>query len=93
MARTTARCSSLLASSETLPEALDLAEQRGQVRREPMDYRGYSDHRPDLTLLLDGVLTVFDLKVFDSIGSRADGQTSRWASGRRAEWRGTRPRG
>ena len=24
----------------------------GQVRREPMDYRGYSDHRPDLTLLL-----------------------------------------
>ena len=44
----------------------------GQVRREPMDYRGYSDHRPDLTLLLDGNLTVFDLKVFDSIGSRAD---------------------
>ena len=36
------------------------------------DYRGYSDHRPDLTLLLDGNLTVFDLKVFNPIGSRAD---------------------
>ena len=41
----------------------------GQVRREPSDYRGYSDHRPDLTMLLDGELTVFDLKVFDPIGS------------------------
>ena len=30
-----------------------------------------SDHRPDLTLLLEGVLTVFDLKVFAPIGSDA----------------------
>ena len=43
----------------------------GQVRREPTDYREYSDHRPDLTLLLDGDLIVFDLKVFDPIGSTA----------------------
>ena len=41
----------------------------GQVRREPDNYLGYSDHRPDLALLLDGELTVFDLKVFDPIGS------------------------
>jgi len=41
----------------------------GQVRREPDNYRGYSDHRPDLTLLLEGTLKVFDLKVYDPIGS------------------------
>jgi len=33
----------------------------GQVRREPDNYRGYSDHRPDLALLLEGTLKVFDL--------------------------------
>ena len=33
---------------------------------------GYSDHRPDLALLLDGELTVFDLKVFDPIGSTSE---------------------
>ena len=41
----------------------------GQVRREPDNYQGYSDHRPDLALLLDGGLSVFDLKVFDPISS------------------------
>ena len=41
----------------------------GQVRREPDNYSGYSDHRPDLAVLLDGELTVFGLKVFDPIGS------------------------
>ena len=41
----------------------------GQVRREPDNYQGYSDHRPDLALLLNGGLSVFDLKVFDSISS------------------------
>ena len=41
----------------------------GQVRREPDNYRGYSDHRPDLALLLEGTLKVFDLKVFDPISS------------------------
>ena len=41
----------------------------GQVQREPSNYSGYSDHRPDLTLLLDGMLTAFDLKVFDPLGS------------------------
>ena len=41
----------------------------GQVRREPDNYRGYSDHRPDLALLLEGTLKVFDLKVYDPIGS------------------------
>ena len=44
----------------------------GQVRREPDNYLGYSDHRPDLALLLDGELTVFDLKVFDPIGSTSE---------------------
>ena len=43
----------------------------GQVRREPADCSEYSDHRPDLTLLLEGLLTVFDLKVFAPIGSDA----------------------
>ena len=43
----------------------------GQVRREPADCTEYSDHRPDLTLLLEGLLTVFDLKVFAPIGSDA----------------------
>eukprot|EP00964_Phaeocystis_antarctica_P029802 scaffold16809_cov77-Phaeocystis_antarctica.AAC.1 len=38
----------------------------GQVRREPDNCMGYSDHRPDLALLLDGELTVFDLKVFST---------------------------
>ena len=46
----------------------------GQVRREPDNYRGYSDHRPDLALLLEGTLKVFDLKVFDPISS-VPGQT------------------
>ena len=40
----------------------------GQVRREPQDYHDYSDHRPDLTILLDQ-LWAFDLKVFDPVGS------------------------
>ena len=43
----------------------------GQVQREPADCSEYSDHRPDLVLLLEGVLTVFDLKVFAPIGSDA----------------------
>ena len=30
----------------------------GQVRREPDNYSGYSDHRPDLAVLLDSELTV-----------------------------------
>ena len=42
----------------------------GQVTREPANYAGYSDHRPDMALLLDGDLTVLDLKVFDPVGSR-----------------------
>ena len=41
----------------------------GQVRCEPDNYSGYSGHRPDLAVLLDGELTVFGLKVFDPIGS------------------------
>ena len=32
------------------------------------DYHDYSDHRPDLTILLDQ-LWAFDLKVFDPVGS------------------------
>ena len=43
----------------------------GQVRREAANYSEYSDHRPDLTLLLEGELIVFDLKVFAPIGSDA----------------------
>ena len=43
----------------------------GQVRREPADLTESCDHRPDLALLLEGVLTVFDLKVFAPIGSDA----------------------
>ena len=39
----------------------------GQLRREPDNYHGYSDHRPDLALLVEGTLKVFDLKVFDPI--------------------------
>jgi len=41
----------------------------GCVQREPANYAGYSDHRPDIALLQEGSLTVFDLKVFDPIGS------------------------
>ena len=41
----------------------------GMVAREPAIYHGYSDHWSDLTLLLEGQLTAFDLKVFDPIGS------------------------
>ena len=37
----------------------------------PADCTEYSDHRPDLTLLLKGLLTVFDLKVFAPIGPHA----------------------
>ena len=40
----------------------------GQVQREPADYEGYSDTRPDLTVNRDGLL-VGDLKMFDAIGS------------------------
>ena len=47
----------------------------GQVRREPADLTESCDPRPDLALLLEGVLTVFDLKVFAPIGS--DGRA--WA--------------
>eukprot|EP00964_Phaeocystis_antarctica_P071759 scaffold43833_cov58-Phaeocystis_antarctica.AAC.1 len=43
----------------------------GQVRREPAYLTESCDHRPDLALLLEGVLTVFDLKVFAPIGSDA----------------------
>ena len=39
-----------------------------QARYEPKDYHDYSDHRPDLTLMADE-LTVYDLKVFDPLGS------------------------
>ena len=46
----------------------------GQLRREPDNYHGYSDHRPDLALLVEGTLKVFDLKVFDPISS-VSGQT------------------
>ena len=42
----------------------------GCARYEPQDYIGYSDHRPDITLLVEGSLTAFDLKVFDPIGSQ-----------------------
>ena len=41
------------------------------MRREPADLTESCDHRPDLALLLEGVLTVFDLKVFAPIGSDA----------------------
>ena len=43
----------------------------GQARREPADYQGWSDYRPDLTLLVEGSLTALDLKVYDPIGSDA----------------------
>ena len=42
----------------------------GQAKYEPADYAGYSDHRPDITLLLEGSLTALDLKVFDPVGSK-----------------------
>ena len=42
------------------------------MRREPDNYYGYSDHRPDLALCIEGSLTVFDLKVFDPISSAPD---------------------
>ena len=35
---------------------------------EPQDYRDYSDHRPDLTIM-ELALRVFDLKIFDPVGS------------------------
>ena len=44
----------------------------GQAKYEPQDYIGYSDHRPDITLLLDGALKAFDVKIFDPIGSRLE---------------------
>ena len=42
----------------------------GQARREPGDYYGYSDHRPDIALLVEGTLTALDLKMYDPIGSQ-----------------------
>ena len=41
----------------------------GQARREPDNYIGYSDHRPDITLLIEGNTTILDLKIFDPVGS------------------------
>jgi hypothetical protein len=43
----------------------------GQVQRKPADYSEHSDHTADLTLLLECMLTVFDLKVLAPIGSDA----------------------
>ena len=43
----------------------------GQARREPADYQGWSDYRPDITLMVEGSLTAFDLKVYDPVGSDA----------------------
>ena len=43
----------------------------GQARREPADYQGWSDYRPDVTLLVEGCLTALDAKVYDPIGSDA----------------------
>ena len=51
----------------------------GQVRREPDNYFGYSDHRPDLTLCIEGSLVAFDLKVFDPITSTPDDAGERGA--------------
>ena len=42
----------------------------GAVAREPQNYAGYSDHRPDITLSQEGSLTAYDVKVFDPIGSQ-----------------------
>jgi hypothetical protein len=42
----------------------------GMVKKEPTAYRDYSDTRPDLTLLRDGLLAM-DLKVLDPVGSVA----------------------
>ena len=42
----------------------------GQARREPGDYYGYSDHRPDVALLVEGTLTALDLKMYNPIGSQ-----------------------
>ena len=48
---------------------------RGPENYSCSEFRGYyscysvSDHRPDLAVLLDGELTVFDLKVLDPISS------------------------
>ena len=39
------------------------------VAYEPQDYRGYSTTRPDLTLRWDGVLRVYDVKLFCPLGS------------------------
>ena len=38
------------------------------MRTEPQDYRDYSDHRPDLTIM-ELALRVYDLKIFDPLGS------------------------
>ena len=42
----------------------------GQARREPDDYYGYSDHRPDIALLIEGSLTVLDTKIYGPLGSQ-----------------------
>ena len=42
----------------------------GQLRREPDNYHGYSDHRPDIALLVEGNLTALDLKIYDPLGSQ-----------------------
>ena len=54
---------------------------------------GYSDHRPDLTMLLDGELTVFDLNVFDPIGSTygSAGERGAYVGVGNEEGRGPRP--
>jgi len=40
------------------------------VKKEPQNYEDYSDHRPDLTLMLDTFMAL-DLKVFDPLGAAA----------------------
>ena len=35
-----------------------------------LEYQGYSDHRPDIALLVEGNLTALDLKIFDPLGSQ-----------------------
>ena len=42
----------------------------GQARREPDNYYGYSDHRPDIALHIEGNTTALDLKIYDPLGSQ-----------------------
>ena len=53
---------------EAIVDAVQRVIGKGSVEKEPTNYRGYSDHRPDMCTDWDG-FKIWDVKLLDSIGS------------------------